>query len=88
MPDRGMKKTVIGSTLLGIIGLLTRLWVGVYHHDEYAETHIFIKHRPIWQWTFYSPIGMSNHQLDDLTEEQRKEQLLFEEFISSKGMSR
>jgi hypothetical protein len=83
-----MKKKIIIIISLLPISLVTRLWTGVYHHDEFAETHFFIKHRPIWKWTFYSPIGMSDYQLNDLTEEQRTEQLLFEEFISSKGISK
>jgi hypothetical protein len=71
-----------------VLGILIRLWFGIYHHDEYAETHLFFKHRPTLKWTFYSPIGMSNLELDDLDEEERREQLLFEEFVSSKGMSK
>jgi hypothetical protein len=83
-----MKKLIPAITSISIIGLMIRLWTGVYPHDEFAETHFFIKHRPTCKWTFYSPIGMSDNQLNNLTEERRVEQLLFEEFISSKGMSK
>ncbi|PTX20021.1 hypothetical protein C8N40_10393 [Pontibacter mucosus] len=82
-----MKKIAFISTAIVLV-ILGRLWLGVYHHDEFAETHLFIKHRPTWKWTFYSPIGMSDKKVEDLSIEQKKEQLLFEEFISSKGMSK
>lgn len=82
-----MKKIVLISIGIVLV-ILARLWLGVYHHDEFAETHLFLKHRPTWKWTFYSPIGMSDKTVDDLSKEQKEEQLLFEEFISSKGMSK
>jgi len=83
-----MKKLILAITSVLIISLVIRLWTGAYYHDEFAENHFFIKHRPTWKWTFYSPIGMTDNQLNDLTEEQRVEQLLFEEYISSRGMSK
>ncbi|MBB6612074.1 hypothetical protein H7F15_13575 [Pontibacter sp. Tf4] len=81
-------KKILFIIITLVLGILIRLWFGIYHHDEYAETHLFFKHRPILKWTFYSPIGMSNLELDDLNEEERREELLFEEFVTSKGMSK
>jgi hypothetical protein len=82
-----MKKTLLIIVAI-VLGLEARLWFGVYKHDEFAETHFFLKHRSTWKWSFYSPIGMSDLKPENLNEEERKEQLLFNEFISSKGMSR
>ncbi|MER2997076.1 hypothetical protein [Pontibacter populi] len=81
-------KKILFIIIVIVLGVLIRLWFGIYHHDEYAETHLFFKYRPTWKWTFYSPIGMSSLELEDLNEEERMEQILFEEFVSSKGMSK
>lgn len=70
------------------MAILGRLFLGVYVHDEFYEKHLFIKHRPTWKWKFYSPSGMSNLTMDDLTDKEKKEQLLFNEFIRDKGLSR
>lgn len=79
------KKAIVLSSL--IVGLVSRLWLGIYQHNEFATTHLFLKHRPTWKWSFHSPVGMSDDTLHDLTKEQREEQLLFNEFVSSKGYS-
>jgi hypothetical protein len=63
-------------------------WVGPYHHDEFATTYLFMKHRPIWKWSCYSPIGRSDAIVDDLRIKQREEQQLFEESVSSRGLSK
>jgi hypothetical protein len=68
--------------------ILCRFWVGLYHHDEFAETHLFLKHRPTWKWMFYSPKGQSNLRIQDLSPEEQTEQKLFDEFVYSQGMSR
>lgn len=65
-----------------------RLSTGAYVHDEFGGTHFFIKHRPIWKWRFYSPRGMSDLTLEEMGEERRREQLLFDEFVLEQGMSR
>ncbi|MCX2738913.1 hypothetical protein [Pontibacter anaerobius] len=82
-----MKKAVLAIVAILII-LVVRLWFGIYLHDEFGETHLFLKHRPTWKWEFYSPLGMSDLRIEDLPKEKRNEQLLFEEFVSSRGMSR
>lgn len=60
---------------------LAKMWVGVYDHDEFSERYIFIKHRPIWKTYFYSPRGMSDLKLEDMSKEQQHEQKLFDEFV-------
>jgi hypothetical protein len=81
-------KRLILAIIIVASGVMVRLWSGVYLHDEFAETHLFLKHRPTWKWKFYSPVGMSNLTIDDLTVAQREEQLYFNEFVSNRGMSK
>jgi hypothetical protein len=73
----------IAAVVIGI-----RFYTGVYIHDEFGSKHFFIKHRPIWKWTFYSPIGMSDKNINDLSDTEKLEQKLFDEFITKQGMSR
>ncbi|SFT89924.1 hypothetical protein SAMN05216474_3036 [Lishizhenia tianjinensis] len=78
--------------VLGVVAylgfVLIRLFFGVYTHDEFGEKHLFIKHRPHWKWSFYSPIGMSDKKLENLDEERKYEQLMFNEFVREQGLSR
>lgn len=85
-----MKTRTIGLILFIIIfaGIFIRLFAGVYIHDEFGETHFFIKHRPIWKWIFRSPVGLSDLKIEDLTKDDQKEQILFDEFIRERGLSR
>lgn len=71
-----------------IVVIASRLWLGIYVHDEFGENHLFIKHRPTWKWKFSSPIGMSDKQLVDLPVDKRNEQLMFNEFVKDQGLSR
>ena len=75
-----MKLKIIISVLI-IFALAIRLFCGVYIHDEFAETHFFIKHKPTWKWKFYSPQGMSDTKYDELTLKQQIEQKYWNEFI-------
>jgi hypothetical protein len=47
----------------------------------------FIKHRPVWKWEFYSPIGMSDMKIDELSKEKQIEQEYFNEFVLDQGLS-
>jgi len=67
-------------------GLIIRFCFGVYEHHEFSNRSLFIKHRPTWKWYFYSPIGISDKSLEDLTEEQKREQLYFNEFVRNRGL--
>ena len=83
-----MKKKIFLATLIVSISLMVRLFCGVYHHDEFFETHFFIKHRPVWKWSFRSPLGMSDMTMEDLSKQQQIEQQYFNEFVSERGLSR
>jgi len=74
--------------ILVVVGILVRFFCGVYVHDEFAEKHFFIKHRPEWKWKFYSPIGQSDLQFEDLNDTEKIEQKYFNEFVSNQGLSR
>jgi hypothetical protein len=64
--------------------LVIRLFCGVYVHDEFGEDVYFIKHKPTWKWRFYSPRGMSDLSINEMTIEQKNEQLLFDEFVGKR----
>lgn len=85
-----MKMRTIGITLVIIIatGIIIRLFAGTYIHDEFGEKHFFIKHRPTWKWSFHSPIGQTDLKFENLTFDDQKEQLLFDEFIKKRGLSK
>lgn len=68
-----------------IVTLSCRLFLGVYQHDEFTEEYLFIKHRPVWQWYFRTPIGMSDLTLDDLSEDRQWEEMRYDEFIRQRG---
>lgn len=67
--------------------ILIRLFSGIYEDDEFNTKYIFIKNNPTWKWYFYSPRGMSDLSLEQMTEEQRNEQVMFEKFVSKKIIS-
>ncbi len=83
-----MKKKVLVLIAAFAIVLIIRLFFGVYEHDEFAESHLFVKHRPTWKWKFYSPQGMSDTKIEELSEEKQTEQKYFNEFIRDQDLSR
>jgi hypothetical protein len=74
------KRIVIGISII-IFSVLVRLFFGVYVDDEFGDKSIFMKHRPTWKWKFYSPIGMSDLRMEDLTKEKQVEEKFYDEFI-------
>ncbi|WP_289665384.1 hypothetical protein [Flavobacterium panacagri] len=83
-----MKKKVLIVIFILAVAMTIRLFCGVYEHDEFAETNFFIKHRPTWKWRFYSPTGMSDLKMEDLSKEKQIEQKYFNEFVRDQGLSR
>ena len=47
----------------------------------------FIKHRHTLKWTFYSPLGMSDMKIEELSNEKQIEQIYFNEFVLDQGLS-
>jgi hypothetical protein len=76
-----MNKRFFGGIILLILITSFRLFFGVYVDDEFGDESLFIKHRPIWKWKFYSPIGMSDLRMKDLTKEKQIEEKYYDEFI-------
>ncbi|MBF4467505.1 hypothetical protein [Flavobacterium sp. LC2016-12] len=83
-----MKKIISIGIFIFASVLITRIVCGVYIHDEFAERHFFIKYRPSWKWTFYSPLGMSDIKIEELSKEKQTEQKYFNEFVRDQGLSR
>lgn len=83
-----MKKKGFAIIFICLIIISIRLFCGVYIHDEFGEKHFFIKSRPIWKWTFYSPIGMSDKKIEALSKAEQTEQKYFNEFVRDQGLSR
>ena len=68
--------------LIGLITLvITILFCGISRDDEFYEHTIFVKHRPTIKLYFYTPIGQSDLNLTDLTEDKKREELMYQEFI-------
>ncbi|MHC0442965.1 hypothetical protein [Flavobacterium sp. 3-210] len=80
-------KISIGIFILAIVATI-RCFCGIYQHDEFPEKNFFIKHRPTWKWAFYSPIGMSDKKIEELSEEEKREQKYFNEFVLDQGLTR
>ncbi|MBB3696483.1 hypothetical protein KMW28_10165 [Flammeovirga yaeyamensis] len=74
------RKTGIIILFLGLL-VIMKFWIGIYTHDEFGSKRIFVKHRPIWKTHFYSPRGMSDLKLSEMTIEKQNEQILFDEFV-------
>jgi hypothetical protein len=83
-----MKKGISVAILIFTIFFTIRFFCGIYIQDEFGEKHIFIKHRPSWKWVFYSPIGMSDNKIEELSQEEQTEQKYFNEFVKDQGLSR
>lgn len=82
-----MKKIFSSGIFIFAIVLVIRIFCGVYINDEFGESHFFIKHRPTWKWEFYSPLGMSDNKIENLSEENQIEQKYFNEFVRDQGLS-
>jgi hypothetical protein len=78
------KKFLLG---MGILTLLTTiLFCGIARDSEFYEPTIFVKHRPTLKFHFYTPIGESDLKLEDLTEDKKREELLYQEFVVNQGV--
>ncbi|WP_347050703.1 hypothetical protein [Flavobacterium olei] len=83
-----MRKKISIAIFTFVLFLSIRLFCGVYVHDEFADNHFFIKHRPTLKWRFYSPKGMSDMKVEELSKNEQIEQKYFNEFVRDQGLSR
>ncbi|MDC1324426.1 DUF4952 domain-containing protein [Flavobacteriaceae bacterium] len=71
-------------TSIAIVLLILKLFVGVYEEDEFFYKDLFVKHRPVWKTYFYSPRGMSDKTLSEMPKKEKREQIMYDEFILNK----
>ncbi|ROH97652.1 hypothetical protein [Chryseobacterium daecheongense] len=81
------KKTGAYIILLLVLLFVGRFFSGVYEDDEFSEKYFFIKSSPTWKWHFYSPRGMSDQKLEEMSPDQQKEQIMFEKYIPNRLFS-
>ena|SRR5688572_10549171 len=74
-------KQNIYITVGTIYFLLTWLFVGIYRDDEFFEPHIFTKYRPTFKIGFFSPIGMQDLNIENLSADKQAEEIAFQEFV-------
>jgi|GEM_PF-790457 len=85
--DKNIKKILKYSSVIIISLILIRLFTGIYEHDEFNEKYFFIKSYPTWKWYFYSPRGMSDLKLENMSREQKEEQLMYDKVIPARVFS-
>jgi hypothetical protein len=68
---------VLGTVFM----LLTWLLVGLFRNGEFYEPTLFTKNRPTFKVNFYSPIGMQDLELKDLSPDGQLEEIAFQEFV-------
>jgi hypothetical protein len=78
-----MVKKLSSILVIVILVVIGKFWIGVFEHDEFYYNDVFIKHRAIWKTYFYSPRGMSDLKLSEMTQEEQTEQILFDQFVIS-----
>ncbi len=66
--------------------ILTWLFVGLFRDDEFYEPDLFTKYRPTLKVNFYSPIGMQDLKVDDLSSEKKDEEIAFQEFVMKRNI--
>jgi hypothetical protein len=56
MTTKERNRIVLGI-LLAVAALTVWLFVGIYRDREWSDLHVFLKHRPSFKVSFYSPLG-------------------------------
>ena len=73
--------------LIVVSVILISLFGGVYEDDEFNERFFFIKSSPTLKWYFYSPRGMSDLKISEMTEEQQYNQIMYDKYVPSRLLS-
>lgn len=60
------------------------LWIGIVEDAEFSERSLFIKAHPTFKLYFYTPIGMSDMEIDDLEGIRREEELAYRYYFLGK----
>lgn len=64
-----------------LVGGLLLSFIGVKNHPSEGHRMVIVKHKPSLKLEYYSPIGDSRKQLEELSPAEQKEELLYQEFI-------
>ncbi|WP_330960966.1 hypothetical protein [Photobacterium sp. 53610] len=62
------------------------LWIGILENPEFFSYASFIKARPCPKFIFYSPVGMQDPEDVHLTEKEKYEELIFEQYFGVNGI--
>lgn len=83
-----MAKSKKNNKHIKLYGAILLIWIvsvklfgGVYKDDEFGQKKFFIKHKPSWKFYFYSPRSMSNVTLEEMPENKRSMQIMYDEFV-------
>ena len=63
------------------LGALMLSFIGVKYHPVKASRMVIVKHRPSLHWQFRSPLGGSRQTMEELSPEQREQELLYRAFV-------
>lgn len=78
-----MNKLLNPYLLSGIcFAILAWLFTGLFYDAEFYEPHLFLKHRPSSKVYFYSPAGMSDITMKELSPKGKAEEAAYREFTS------
>lgn len=73
--------------LLLLVLIIVKLFIGIFEDDEFNERYLFIKHKPTFKTYFYSPRGMSDKDSNQMNENEKKEQNMYDEYVSKRLFS-
>lgn len=74
---------MIKNILFIVSGVIILSFTGIKYDTEFFEPAFFIKHRPTLKFNYYSPIGESDETLNELSEDRKKEEIAYQEFVGN-----
>lgn len=69
------------------LGVFIYLFSGVYENDEFNEKFFFIKKYPTYKWYFYSPRNLSDMKIEEMNDEQKYEQIMYDKYVHNRILS-
>ncbi len=72
------KKSI--GVLLGLF-LLIRFFGGIFTDNEFNEVYFFIKNKPNWKFSFYSPAGLDDFK--ELNTKEQYEQKMYDYYVKN-----
>ncbi|RKT01782.1 hypothetical protein [Chryseobacterium defluvii] len=68
--------------------IITWLFVGLFRDDEFYKPSLFLKHQPTFKTIFCSPIGMSDLHFESLPNNERTEEIAFQEYVVKQNIQK